>query len=376
MFPRTLVIVGLLGVQLAVTVTLAMRDAPTPRGSTVTWTFVPVPVASPPVESPRPATPPPPPLATTRPSCPPLRTDAAALPTGQALPHGANRVTASMTNAGWLAAWDEERVLVSTDGGRSFAQVLDGPGTVRDVTFDCYGRPIVMRGARVGIRDNGREVWRAIPGAAADAPAALIGGGPDVVALSVENKEVWRARVAISSDLGASWWYRDLHDYWEESRASGHQDGDGTIHIAITTADCMDDPSIWLRIHPDGRVDSDDLGDVGRVALFDDYIIGGGGYGPLKWKHFGENRWHEIKGISGPAELASGPLPRAVSANALYTIDHGRANPLRPWTFGDATVDRAGRLWGIDETREGEDAWLVGVPGTRAPIPPPPPDNE
>ena len=62
--------------------------------------------------------------------------------------------------------------------------------------------------------------------------------------------------------------------------------------------------------------------------------------------------------------------------NGVYTFKDGRLSPLRPWTL-DATsgaVDRAGRLWGIDETRDGEDAWVVAVPGTRAKIPPPAPE--
>jgi hypothetical protein len=76
-------------------------------------------------------------------------------------------------------------------------------------------------------------------------------------------------------------------------------------------------------------------------------------------------------------DLADGPLPRAAGGalSAIYTIDRkGRAKALRPWPYGsEAAVDRAGRLWAIDETKDGEDAWLVAVPGTKAPIPPPEP---
>lgn len=322
--------------------------------------------------------------ASARASCPPPRTDAAQLPPGRDLPHGVNRVTTSMTNAGWIATWSEERVLVSLDGGLTFTQVLDGPGSVRDVTFDCFGHPIVLRANKVGIRDSTRETWRAVPGmrSDADAPAALIGGGPDVIAISIGNEDSWNARMAVSPDLGESWWFRGLIDYWETSTATGRQDADGTIHLALTTADCMSDPVYWLRIK-DGVVERDSLGSAGQVQLYGDYALSAG-YSGVLWKRFGEEDWHPVKNPPGfedehEAHLLTGPVPRVVLGNGVYTYARGRLSPLRPWTIDDGgAVDRAGRLWGIDGTIDGEDAWLVAVPSRHAKIPPPepPPSNE
>ena len=53
--------------------------------------------------------------------------------------------------------------MVSLDGGLTFTQVLDGPGAVRDVTFDCFGHAVALRANKVGIRDGTRETWRAVP---------------------------------------------------------------------------------------------------------------------------------------------------------------------------------------------------------------------
>src|ERR1041385_2784120 len=175
MFPRTLVIVLFLAAQTALLWTFVARDRTSP--SHFTWTTVTVPTPAPPPPALAPVPQPAPPQAT-RPSCPPPRVDAVA-PGKLDAPRGVNHVTTSLTNAGWLAAWSEHQVFVSTDAGKNFARVLDGPGDVTDVTFDCFGHPIVSREGRIGILDNGRELWRSIPGFATGESerAMLIGGG-------------------------------------------------------------------------------------------------------------------------------------------------------------------------------------------------------
>jgi hypothetical protein len=385
MFPRTFVIVLFLAAQTALLWFVAARDR-TPQVH-FAWTTNTIPLPAP-VVAPAPAPVPVAPPATTRPTCPPMRTDAAPLPKDHELPRGVNHVTPSQTNAGWLAAWSEEKVYVSFDGGLTFQQVLDGPGNVEDVTFDCFGHPIVSRGSKIGIRDGTRESWREVPGLLAEEyrQPLLIGGGPDVVVAGTGTGDDSYTRVAISADLGTTWWYRDTGVYWDSSRASGHQTADGTIDVVFTVADCMSDPSTWVRVSNDGVLEIEELGDVGRIKLYDDIAIAtyppiagvDRGDGDIGWKRFGEKAWHEIEGVSGDGLLlADGPLPRASGGArlAMYTIDRkGRAKALRPWPYGsDAAVDRAGRLWGIDETKDGEDAWLVAVPSTKAPIPEPEP---
>jgi hypothetical protein len=272
----------------------------------------------------------PPPLAQ-RPSCPPPRTDAPRPASLTDLPKEVHAVVASRTNAGWIAAWNHEHVLVSRDAGRTFARVLDGPGDVDGVTFDCYGNVIVLRDRELGIRDGTRETWQRLPRGLRgdqDDPAVLIGDGPDVVVIATAPGDTWLARAAVSADRGATWWYRDLVDYWESSHASGYQASDGTIHVALTTADCMSDPVYWLRIR-DGVVASEELGSIGRVELDGDraYIAANGQY---ETKRFGETSWRPANGKRAPS-LFSG------------------------------SVDPAGRIWRIDETIDGESAWVEVV---------------
>jgi hypothetical protein len=348
---------------------LATRAQPTP-GTTLAWTLVPL------------RTPPPPlpelaPPEVARPSCPPMRTDAAPLPADTPLPHGVNHVTTSWTNAGWLAAWDEEHVQVSTDGGLSFTQMLDGPGQVRDVTFDCFGRAVVLRdGARIGINDHGHERWRTVPGMRTDedSPAVLLGGGPDVIAIGTTTSETSRARVAVSADLGRTWWYRDLADDWFRSEATGHQSADGTIDVAITTTTPSRYSTTWLRIAPDGKVERDELGNVMGIRLYDKFAISH--YDGTSWKRFGEEDWTDATEAE-QQQIVHGPVPRLINdyrVEVIHTTSKDEVDPrksntfLREWDYDNATVDRAGRLWAIDESIDGEDAWLVAVPNTRGPI--------
>jgi hypothetical protein len=90
----------------------------------------------------------------------------------------------------------------------------------------------------------------------------------------------------------------------------------------------MHDPVFWLRIR-DGVVDSEELGSIGRVALDGDRVYSDGDDG-VESKRFGEASWRRATGPRGKALLAG-------------------------------SVDAAGRIWTIDETKDGESAWVVVV---------------
>lgn len=310
--------------QLAVTSFVVLRDKP-PRtvAETSSVTTIPISISIPITVATAAPTPP-----ESRPRCPAPRTDAPRAAKLTDLPQEVHGVAASRTNAGWIAAWNFERVLVSRDAGRTFERVLDGPGQVAAVTFDCYGNVIALRGQQLGIREGTREYWRAVPGLRGkdDDPIALVGGGPDVVVIGSTPGDGWQARLAVSPDLGRTWWYRDLVDAWESAEATGYQAADGSIHVALTTADCMSDPVYWLRIR-DGKVETDDIGSVGTIALEGDvaYIHSDG---EIQTKRFGEASWRRARGKRGEKLLAG-------------------------------SVDPAGRVWSIDETRDGEMSWVV-----------------
>ena len=268
-----------------------------------------------------------PPPSAAKVSCPAPRTDA---PRAKDVhpPQDVNRVVASRTNAGWIAAWDEHKVLVSTDAGKTFMQMLDGPGEVDDVTFDCFGRAIVLRGKKwLGIRDGAREAWREVPGLAADDnnTRALLGGGPDALVVGISDAG-HGVRLAATSDLGASWWFRDVADYAEIDRTIGYQAADGSIQLMLTAPDCDSEPSYWLRVH-DGKVDEQYIGYVGDAVLDGDRLYAERN-DELRYRRFGDEEWHATKSKRAAKQLAG-------------------------------SMDPAGRVWTIDETKDGEAAWAV-----------------
>jgi hypothetical protein len=275
--------------QIAVTSIVLLLRTPAPS-TTVVETHAPIQLSFP-ITIEAPLSPPP---ASAARACPLPRTDA---PRAKRVnpPQDVNRVTPSLTNAGWIAAWDDQHVMLSTDAGVSFDRVLDGPGNVGAVAFDCFGNLVVVRDQQLGIREGARERWQRVPAGLRgneDDPVALIGGGPDVIMIGIARGDTWQARLAVSADLGASWWYSDLIEYWESSRATGRQTSDGAIDIVLTTADCMSDPQTRFRIRA-GKVVREELGDASEH-----------------------------------------PEP-------------------------DYVRDAAGRRWSIDETKDGEAAWAV-----------------
>src|SRR5689334_15769038 len=84
-------------------------------------------------------------VPTDRMACPPARTDAR-VHAPAALPEPITQVRPSPSNAGWIAAWNDEHIYISMDAGASWQRRLDAASPVQDVGFDCFGRVIAMRG--------------------------------------------------------------------------------------------------------------------------------------------------------------------------------------------------------------------------------------
>jgi hypothetical protein len=159
--------------------------------------------------------------------CPPPRRD---VPTGALTqpPEAIEQVRPSSTNSGWIAAWNEAHVYVSRNGGASWKRVDEGDdeergeGTVRDVDFDCFGRPLVVRGSVPGIDD--------------DSDLVVLGGGPDMV-VTGKGGDSNMGRIAVSRDGGATWHLRNLIESWE-TPVYGRQYEDGSIATIVQQGDC------------------------------------------------------------------------------------------------------------------------------------------
>ena len=197
-------------------------------------------------------------------ACPPPRRDAPRLQPPR-LDEPIDHLAPSPSNAGWIAAWNDEHVFASLDAGRTFARVLDGPGRVTGVGFDCFGTVVVVRERQVGLRVGADERWTTIDGvslvtmppdpdpALVRGQAAVVSGGPELVVVGLI--EPWRPRLARSADLGRTWRYHDLDADWESPVVRGRQREDGTIAITLPSSDCEAEAEAVVTIR-DGRVTS------------------------------------------------------------------------------------------------------------------------
>jgi hypothetical protein len=161
-----------------------------------------------------------------------------------------DRVYASPTNVDWIVAWNHASVYSSTDGGRSFREILTGDGRVLAASIDCFGNVSALRGSDVGVHANGVESWRDVPGIdftetvysngyAEPAEAWLVGGGPDLVVVGFENATDNESRAAISRDLGRTWSYHDLvNGDFQGGHFAGRQKADRTIELELEIQDC------------------------------------------------------------------------------------------------------------------------------------------
>lgn len=264
-------------------------------------------------------------------ACPPPRRDA---PRGirPDIPAAIDRVTASPSNAGWIAAWNGEHVYVSTDAGRRFERVLDGPGVVSDVGFDCFGTVIVVRERQLGLRVDGDERWLSVPGVdlmdqseEPEGHAVVVSGGPEVIVMGRATD--WVPRVARSSDLGRHWRYHDVTDgSWQTPVIHGRQHEDGTIAITMPATDCGGD-GIGVFTVRRGRATSD---------------FGG------PWPEYGTAvELDELpRGLPDGATWAGENLARL--GPALYRLRANRATKLPIFAESDHHItDAAGRLWTV-----------------------------
>lgn len=306
--------------------------------------LVPVPIAAP-VADPR--------------ACPTPRTDAPRI-TPPALPEDVHGLSVSPTNAGWIAAWNDDHIYISSDAGRTFRRVLDGTGLVREVAFDCFGRAIAIRGERLGVIDGGRERWPAIPGidladqigdgASWPAKVALIGGGRDIIVVGTAISSIGDApaRVAMTRDGGATWTYRDLAAYASSSEdISGYQRADGTIVVGVQVPDCRSDDLVWVEIKPDKTTTEHWVWmPGGQFELYGDRVYTSSAWRDLRAPDTAE--WTQLPDEPSLGMPIRAPYPVLVSDDRATRLANTTAKPY-PWVIEGVqhAMDPAGRLWSI-----------------------------
>ena len=315
---------------------LSRPDAPQPLAFHFSTTITP----PPPVVLPPPA-----PAAASRPSCPPPRRDAPRVVPD--LPEDITDVAPAPTNAGWIAAWNEDHVFVSHDAGATFTRALDGPGHVLGASFDCFGRLVVLRGNQVGVADT----WHEVRGLDRESEAGgVIGGGPDVVVVGRSGEYGGPARVAISSDGGATWGYRDAGGPLDnDAKVRGRQRDDGSIEIAYSIANCMDDVLETIAIRS-GEVssDRDELAEGAPFAIDATSIVA-----EDRWRPRAGGDWRELDVPGdGGIRVTGGAFTVIARDDATYRFDRGKLRRLPVVVAGTLqAVDLAGRIWSIADGR-------------------------
>jgi len=310
----------------------------------------------------RPQTPTPTPTLT--PTCPaPSREHAA--PRDLQLDEAVEHVRPSPTNASWIAAWNDQHIFISTDGGRVFARVLDGPGQVADVGFDCFGDVIAARDKMLGVRVHAAERWRTVPDLAA--LARVIGGGPDVVVVGAPTGTDYPTRIAASSDRGESWRFRDLDRAYEAANVTGRQSADGTIRVGVAIADCDYSGIERETWRANGASDPQRFATSGgSFGIYGDVTISGG-------KRWSNGEWRAIAGLDEYGEALEAPWPAVLRDGTVFRIDGATATRL-PWCVDGTSpsIDPAGRVWMID--RNGQLAIAPRATGECHGAPPAPTD--
>jgi hypothetical protein len=298
-------------------------------------------------------------------TCPAPRVDAPRM-VHPKLPEKITNVVASLTNAGWLAAYTTDHLYVSRDAGATFERVLDEDGAIRDVVFDCFGRVAVIRGTRLGVLDGDRATWRTVPhfdledrrysdNNDTEPPIVkLVGGGP---AIGIVGHEGSTARVGITHDLGATWGYHTLHEWFESGNdIAAQQLPDGSFDVAIEITDCDWYYMIWMRIRGE-RVEKKQFPWAGSPLAFYGAMLTSSDYrrtwsAPLTFEG-----WTQIPSLRNEDDNQVGsfhgaalqaPYPVLVDANTPYRIVRGKPVAMRLHVAGDSPVmDPANRIWTV-----------------------------
>jgi hypothetical protein len=256
--------------------------APTPPATYIGY-LVPTPpviVSVPAPVPPAPAIPPelPPEVASADGVCPaiaPPRDRAIGAPLTAAVPLGRGRhvlgVATSPSAPGVIAAWTASDVIVSTDDGATWRDVLPRADDVIGAAVDCHGTVWALRGfTHVGSLDRaGRERWSEAPvipayldehpepgtptvfrrAELADshgerALPIIVSGGGLVAVVAVGS---WQRGIAVTDDGGASW---VVHDHFTDSESHGQHvaiDHAGRWRAVTTWFDCMGGGQTALR---------------------------------------------------------------------------------------------------------------------------------
>jgi hypothetical protein len=317
-----------------------------------------------------PAPPPPPPTAlpahrAPRGACPPPRRDAPMVTLPELGASMLEHVVPGPTNPRWLAVWGGDTdLLISHDAGATFTRVTGGdsepglePGaTIDDVTFDCYGRALILASSRLGIYEAGTLTWLYdYRDPFAGIRRTLIGGGPGIAIAYHDDR---RIEIEVSDDLGATWSRHVVHSSIDgHVRARGQQAADGAIRVRFDVDVTGGHEGFDVVVRGGELRVGSTTSTSGPVEAYGSIELTTDVHGVL-WRS-DTAAWRRVEGLPAPGDrgalLVPGPWPSVVVGDALYRIARGTAHRVIAWPAEEgrtstepATTDLAGRVWAIE----------------------------
>src|SRR5439155_15264151 len=119
---------------------------------------------------------------------------------------------------------------------------------------------------------------------------------------------------------------------------------DGTIQIAISLADCMNDVVAWTTLGDRAVVDRSSITEGAPFAIYADLALAGD-----CWYRAG-GTWQRIPAVPEHDGIVPvpGPIPTVIDGHDAYRVRAGGARRLPVFVDGaPKAVDAAGRIWSI-----------------------------
>lgn len=151
------------------------------------------------------------------------------------------------------AVWSSTELFLSRDDGRTFAQVLGGPGSIGGAAIDEVGTLFLVRDQkRLGAHNpDGQSLWRELP-FAGDTLALTTGAGwLGWLGLAHDSERSSAVVLALSADGGQTWRTQSVAEHAD--RALMTIEEDGAIYLLTLLEDAAAPSMSRLLGHVDGR---------------------------------------------------------------------------------------------------------------------------
>lgn len=150
------------------------------------------------------------------------------------------------------SVWSAAELHVSRDDGRTFRQVLGGPGEIGGVAIDETGVVYAVRDARrLGLHTpDGKALWRELPFAGETLGLIAADGWLAWLGLARDTDDSSAVVLAVSADGGQTWRTQRVAEHADQALIAMD---DGAIHLLTLVEDASAPTMKRLLGHVDGR---------------------------------------------------------------------------------------------------------------------------